>query len=216
VIETSSLIEDFHKLFYDSAKDGQSWGGATWMGVKLWKSPLDLQLYQELVWELKPKLVIETGTAYGGSALFFAHMLDQLGNGKVISIDRNPVGSNYPRHPRIGYLGGYSSVHKTTVTLVQNWYDWYGAPTLIILDSDHAKGHVLKELDDYAPFVPPGSWLVVEDTNVNGHPVYTEHGPGPQEALDEWLPKHPDFRVDERKATKYLFSMHTWLRRQRV
>jgi cephalosporin hydroxylase len=216
MIETSSLVEDFHRLFYDSASEGQSWGAATWMGVKLWKSPLDLQLYQELMWELKPKLVVETGTAFGGSALFFAHMLDQLGTGRIISVDLNPVANNYPRHPRIGYLGGYSSVHKTTVTLVQNWVDAYGQPTLVILDSDHAKEHVLKELDAYAQFVQPGSWLVVEDTNVNGHPVYPEHGPGPQEALDEWLPKHPDFRVDERKATKYLFSMHTWLRRQRV
>lgn len=216
MIETPSLVDNFHVYAYNAAAGGQSWGGATYMGIKIWKWPCDLQVYQELIWELKPKLIIETGTAYGGSTLYFAHLLDHICDGRVLSIDQNSVQSQYPKHPRIGYLGGYSSVHKTTVTIVQNWFDHYGFPTLVVLDSDHSKEHVLNELNIYASFVQPGSWLVVEDTNVNGHPVYPEHGPGPQEALDEWLPKHPDFRVDERKATKYLFSMHTWLRRQRV
>src|SRR5262249_55773597 len=170
----------------------------------------------ELVWELKPHLIIETGTAFGGSALYFAHLLDAVCAGQVVSIDLKPVENNYPRHPRITYLGGYSSVDAALVDRRQRIYNVTGGPTLVVLDSDHAKDHVLAELRAYASFVTPGSWLVVEDSNVNGHPVYPEHGPGPQEALDEWLPKHPDFKVDEKRATKFLFSMHTWIRRQRV
>ena len=209
-------IDDFHRLFYDSANDGRTWGGATYMGIKLWKAPSDLQIYQELIWELKPKTIIETGTAYGGSALYFAHLLDATSRGKVVSVDVNPVSNNYPRHPRIAYVGGYSSADSRVVNAVHSYFDFSGYPTLVILDSDHAKDHVLAELKAYASFVPPGSWLVVEDTNINGHPVYPEFGPGPQEALDEWLPGHPDFKVDEARASKYLFSMHTWLRRRRV
>ena len=215
------IVDEFHRLAYNAAKEGRSWGGAMWMGIKIWKYPTDLQLYQELIWELKPRLIIETGTAFGGSALYFAHLLDALGSGKVVSIDLEPVKNSYPRHPRIAYIGGKSSTAPETLLEVRAWVYGLadvliGRPTLIILDSDHAKDHVLDELNIYAGLVPPGSWLVVEDTNVNGHPVYPEHGPGPQEALDEWLPKHPDFKADERKATKFLWSMHTWLRRQRV
>jgi cephalosporin hydroxylase len=216
VIGHEHVIEAFHIEAYNSARDGRSWGGATYMGIKLWKWPCDLHLYQELVWELKPRTIIETGTAFGGSALYFAHLLDAIGAGKVVSIDLEPVASKYPRHPRIAYIGGRSSVDSGVVNEVQRFHDFYGWPVLVVLDSDHAKDHVLAELRAYASFVPPGSWLVVEDTNVNGHPVYPDHGPGPQEALDEWLPKHPEFKPDERKAGKFLWSMHTWLRRQRV
>ena len=211
-----NLIDDFHVAAYNAASEGRSWGGATYMGIKTWKWPGDMQLYQELVWELKPNIIIETGTAYGGSALYFAHLLDATSRGKMVSVDVNPVSNNYPRHPRIAYLGGYSSTSNQVVDEVDHLYDFHGSPTLVILDSDHAKDHVLAELKAYASFVPPGSWLVVEDTNINGHPVYPEFGPGPQEALDEWLPQHPDFKVDEARASKYLFSMHTWLRRRRV
>ena len=210
------VIDDFHIAAYNAGTEGRSWGGATYMGVKLWKWPGDLQLYQELVWELKPKTIIETGTAYGGSALFFAHLLDGLGAGKVVSVDMKAVENSYPKHPRISYFGGRSSTDSKVLDAVQYHYNFFGDPVLLILDSDHAKAHVLGELKAYASFVPPNSWLVVEDTNVNGHPVYPEHGPGPQEALDEWLPKHPDFRLDEARASKYLFSMHAWLRRRRV
>ena len=216
IVASDLSVDQFHIVAYNAAQEGRSWGGATYMGIKLWKWPCDLALYSEIVWELKPRLIIETGTAFGGSALYFAHLLDAIGTGKVVSIDLQAVQNNYPRHPRITYLGGHSSRDAAVVFEVQRIYDFTGGPTLVVLDSDHAKAHVLGELWVYASFVPPGSWLVVEDTNVNGHPVYPEHGPGPQEALDEWLPKHPDFKVDERRATKFLWSMHTWMRRQRV
>jgi len=225
----------FHIAAYNAAQEGRSWGGATYMGVKTWKWPCDLHLYAELVWELKPRLIIETGTAFGGSALYFAHLLDAIGVGKVVSVDLKPVENSYPRHPRIAYFGGESSVSPNILREVEGYFAsagcrplyWKptppkmegggsGNPCLVVLDSDHSKVHVLQELEHYSRFVPPGSWLVVEDTNINGHPVYPEFGPGPQEALDEWLPKHPDFKVDEKRAVKFLWSMHTWIRRQRV
>jgi len=218
----TDVIDAFHVAAYDAAKDGRSWGGATYMGVKTWKWPCDLALYAETIWEVKPKLIIETGTAFGGSALYFAHLLDAIGWGKVVSVDLNEVQGSYPKHPRIAYVGGKSSTAADTLAEVRGYVNHHCEPKvgkgrcMVILDSDHSRAHVLHELAVYAKFVSPASYLVVEDTNVNGHPVYPEHGPGPQEALDAWLPKYPDFVLDRAKATKYLFSMHTWLRRVRT
>jgi len=209
------IVHEFHKLAYNAATDGRSWGGATYMGIKTWKWPCDLHLYAELVWELKPKLIIETGTAFGGSALYFAHLLDAVGSGKVVSIDLKPVENNYPRHPRIAYLGGRSSTDSWVVSEVQLFHMHSGGPVLVVLDSDHTKDHVLAELRAYSSFVPPGSWLVVEDCDINGHPVYPEFGPERYEAVEEWLPINPSFREDKMKASKYMFSFHRWFRRRR-
>jgi cephalosporin hydroxylase len=213
------LIEDFHKLWYDEAAKGLTWGSTTYMGVKLWKCPFDMHLYAELIHQVQPALVIETGTAFGGSALYMAHLMDQIGHGKVLSIDLNPVQRTYPHHPRICYMGGHSSTHVQAVAeagiMAVQAVARKGA-VMVILDSDHAQKHVMQELHCYASLVTPSSYLVVEDTNINGHPVFPKHGPGPQEALDEWLPKHPEFVVDARLPARMLFSMHTWLRRERT
>ena len=215
------VINEFHELAYNAAIEGRSWGGATYCGHKIWKWPGDLQLYAELIWDVRPHLIVETGTAFGGSALFFAHLMDQIGWGKVVSVDLVEVQQSYPKHPRIAYVGGKSSTSADAVSEVRGYVNQYCEPKagkghcLVILDSDHGRGHVLSELATYAKFVTPGSYLIVEDTNVGGHPVYPEHGPGPQEALDAWLPKFPEWKIDEARASKYLFSMHTWLRRMK-
>lgn len=212
----SAVVTDFHKAFYDAAKEGGTWNAATYFGVKLWKSPIDLQLYQELIYELKPQLIIETGTNNGGSALYFAHLLDHLSAGKVVTIDIQPFKQEYPRHSRITYLSDRSSTDHRVIREVRSLFEFTGGPTLVVLDSDHSKEHVGKELNAYLPFVRAGSWLVVEDTNINGNPVLPEFGDGPREALEEWLPIYPDFRIDQRRQDRYLFSFHTWLRRMRV
>jgi cephalosporin hydroxylase len=221
------LIDDFHRLWYDEAGKKLTWASTSYMGVKLWKCPFDMWLYAELVHQVQPALIIETGTAFGGSALYFAHLMDQIGHGKVLSIDLNPVQKTYPRHPRINYLGGYSSTHLRSVRdagiMAVEAVRGQGA-IMVILDSNHAAKHVLQELDCYAQLVTPASYLVVEDTNLNGHPIDPERGigppegkgPGPFEALEKWLPKHPEFVVDKHLPARMLFSMHTWLRKERT
>jgi cephalosporin hydroxylase len=90
-----------------------------------------------------------------------------------------------------------------------------GADTvLVLLDSDHAKDHVLREIGVYGTLVTPGSYLVVEDTNVNGHPVEPEFGPGPMEAVEEFLRERRDFVVDETREKFYLtFNPRGYLRK---
>ena len=90
-----------------------------------------------------------------------------------------------------------------------------GAGTvLVVLDSDHSRDHVLAEPRAYAPLVTPGSYLVVEDTNINGHPVYEAFGPGPMEAVQDFLKERDDFEAD-RSREKFLltFNPRGWLRK---
>jgi cephalosporin hydroxylase len=225
--QRQKVIDDYHRLWYDEAAKGLTWGSTTYMGVKLWKHPTDLYLYAELIHAIQPALLIETGTAFGGSALYFAHLMDQLGHGRVLSIDLSPVEKNYPRHPRINYLGGYSSTHIRSVReaglMAFEAVKGQGA-VMVILDSDHAERHVTQELRCYASLVTPSSYIVVEDTELNGHPIDLERGigppdgkgPGPYEAAAKWLPHHPEFVEDKRLPARMLWSAHTWLRRERT
>jgi Cephalosporin hydroxylase len=118
---------------------------------------------------------VETGTAHGGSALCLATLCEATGHGEVVSVD---IGEwpDRPRHPRLTYLTASSTDPAAVERVAQRAR---GARTvLVVLDSDHRRDHILAELYAYAPLVTPGSYLVVEDTNVNGHPVYEEFGPG--------------------------------------
>lgn len=205
-------LDNFHRLYYAPAHE------STYLGLPLWKSPLDMFVYQELIWSIKPRVIIECGTAFGASALFLAHFTEKAGiETGIVSIDiaegDSFQGSPLPRHERITYLRGLSSVAPEVLRYVDGYVE-VGAPVLVILDSDHRKDHVLAELNAYSGFVSPGSYLVVEDTNVNGHPVFPTHGPGPFEAVEEWLPAHPEFEQMAPFA-KYLVSFHHagWLRR---
>jgi cephalosporin hydroxylase len=182
-------IDSFHRLYYNSLV----WQRTRWLGVDIWKCPLDLWIYQEILYEVRPDWIIECGTAHGGSALYLASLFDLLGRGRILTIDIE-ARPNRPQHPRISYLHGSSTAPETVETVRRLVPP--GTTTLVILDSDHHAAHVLEELRLYSPFVTPGSYLIVEDTNVNGHPVYRRHGPGPMEALDAWLPTTPDFAID--------------------
>lgn len=212
-----TVTEAFHVQEYMAGSQGRSWGGAKYFGVKCWKLPSDMWVYQEVITEIKPALIIETGTAFGGSALFFAHLMDHLSHGWVASIDIQHIQPSYPRHSRIGYVSGLSSTDSRVVRLIKAAAEFYGDPCMVVLDSLHTKEHVLAELDIYAPLVTGGSYLVVEDTNVGPNDVvFPEHGPGAGDAVREWLPKHPDFKVDEARSQKFAYSYHTWLRRRRT
>jgi cephalosporin hydroxylase len=206
------LVDGFHRLYYESGEAGGTWKDTKFLGVSTWKSPLDLWVYQELLWELRPGLIVETGTAHGGSALYLATLCETIGSGEVVSID---IGEwpDRPAHPRLTYVVASS----TDPQVVAQVADRAGAAgtVLVVLDSDHSRDHVLAELRAYAPLVTPGSYLVVEDTNVNGHPVYEAFGPGPMEAVQDFLKECDDFEVD-RSREKFLLTFNPggWLRKR--
>jgi cephalosporin hydroxylase len=185
------VIAAFHQLFHNS---GQWVSNTKWMGVSAQKCPLDLWIYQEIIHEVKPNLIIETGTCYGGSALFMAHILDLLSNGQVITVDLR-VDEKRPKHCRIRYIQG-SSVAPAVLATIDVYVKSAKQKIMVVLDSDHSKEYVLQEMNAYAPFVTRGSYLIVEDTDVNGHPIMPEHGPGPSEAVAEFLKTHPEFEID--------------------
>ncbi len=176
------------------------------------KCPLDLWIYQEILYEVKPDLILETGTAHGGSALYFASVCDLLGRGEIVTVDIYPI-EGRPEHPRITYVTG-SSTAGEVVAYVSGVAAGHER-VLVILDSDHSRDHVLDELRIYSRFVTPGSYLVVEDTNVNGHPAMPEHGPGPMEALEEFLAETEEFEIDAAREKFFMtFNPRGFLRKR--
>jgi len=162
-------------------------------------------VYQEILFELRPDVVVECGTSKGGSALFLSSMCELVGHGQVITIDLYPK-PNRPQHKRLTYLSGSSTNPQILKEVTRRIRDADGesASVLVILDSDHSREHVLDELRLYAPLVTPGSYLIVEDTQLNGHPVWPDFGPGPMEAVDIFLSESDDFVSDTSREKFYL------------
>lgn len=209
---SESVVDAFHRMYYDN--HARTWDGPTrYRGHKVLKCPLDLWIYHEIIQEVQPDLIIECGTAHGGSALWFCDQLDLFDKGEVVTLDvaEPRYFPDRPQHPRLTYLQTSSTNAKTIADLHARAV---GKQCLVILDSDHCKAHVLDELDAYASLTPVGGYLIVEDTNVHGHPVLPDHAEGPMEALNEWLPLHPEFEVDHSKHKFYLtFNPCGYLRR---
>ncbi len=207
----SGLISKFfHRFYYYSGEEGQTWKKTTWFGVPAQKCPFDMWVYQEILFETKPDFIIETGTADGGSALFLGSICDLLQTGHIVSIDIEK--KNRPKHPRVTYITGSSSsaevVNKVKELIREK------KRVMVILDSDHSKDHVARELKIYSSFVSVGQYLIVEDTNVNNNPVLPEFGPGPKEAIDDFLKNNQFFVVDKSREKFYVtFNPGGYLRR---
>jgi len=183
---------EFNKQWHESING--TWHKMRWFGVKALKTPTDFWIYQELICRIKPTWIIETGTCFGGSALFLATVCEGLGHGQIISIDINKPRSSV-KHGRIEFYRG-SSIAPETISAIKKRLRRKPGHVMVILDSNHKKKHVLKELDLYGPLVTKGSYMIVEDTNIN-KTVRFDHGPGPGNAIDEWLPTQKRFEVDK-------------------
>jgi cephalosporin hydroxylase len=193
----------YHEAFYYA----RLWDQVTWLGRKCLKHPVDLWVYQEILCRVRPDYIVECGTAYGGTALYLADVCNAIGRGTVISIDIAPQ-PDLPTHKRLRTITA-SSTDPATLGLVRSMIN--DGTALVILDSLHTKEHVLAELALWSPVVSVGSYLIVEDTNINGHPVHTdcaiERGPGPYEAVQEFLAITPCFTVDA-SCEKYLVTFN--------
>ena len=168
------------------------------------KCPLDLWVYQEILYELKPDIVIETGVNEGGGAAFLASILDSIGKGRLITIDIE-IMENLPVHERITYLKG-SSTDKKIVQKISEMIQ-ENQVVLVILDSDHNMPHVLREMEIYSKLVTKGSYMIVEDSNINGHPIMPNWGNGPYEAIEKFLENNDSFEI-EKKHEKYFMTFN--------
>ncbi|HEV7684549.1 MAG TPA: CmcI family methyltransferase [Pyrinomonadaceae bacterium] len=204
------ITSEFHKQYF-YAKE-KTWKNNTfWMNVPVAKCPLDLWVYQEIINETKPDVIIETGTAYGGSALFLASISDLVGRGRVVTIDIQEQ-SDRPEHARIQYLSGSSTAEEIVAGvsgLIRS-----DERVMVILDSDHRAEHVQQELEIYSRFASVGCYLIVEDTNINGHPVMPLHGAGPMEAVEHFMKAQEAFVIDAQREKFYLtFNPKGYLKR---
>jgi cephalosporin hydroxylase len=188
-----------------------AWMTTTWLGRPVAQLPHDLVAMQELVWEQRPRVIVETGLAKGGSAVFLADLLTTSGGGAVISIDRvvaDEVRSAIRAHPlgdKITIVEG-DSVAPATVDTVRNLV---GTETnvMVVLDSDHTRDHVRRELDAYSPLVPSGGWIVVFDGVLEWVAELGVRGRGgdkrwltdsPLAAVRDFLQANPEFSTSDR------------------
>lgn len=175
----------------------------TWFGLPVLQLPQDLVRMQELIYQVRPRVIIETGVFQGGSLLFYASLLEAMGDGKIIGIDLEIpswVRRNIEEHPlsaRISLIEA-SSIEASTLDRVKQAAG-PAAPVLVILDSAHTKRHVATELELYAPLVTKGSWIVVADGYIKdisdvprALPEYKTDNPF--EAAREFAAAHTEFQ----------------------
>lgn len=189
----------------------------SWLGLPIIQYPQDLLAMQEIIWETKPDLIVETGIARGGSLVFYASMLQLLGGeGRVIGVDVDIRAHNrvaIERHPlasRIEMIEGSSVAPEVIDRVVR---DADGRRVLVVLDSHHTHDHVMAELEAYSPLVQPGSYLVVFDTVIERMPAGSfpdrpwDKGNNPATAVSAFLAQSDRFEVDQTIDDKLLVSV---------
>ena len=196
-LSSKAVSELFHHIYYGS----RVWEKTYYFGHHILKCPLDMWIYQEMFYEIRPDFLIETGTFHGGSALYYAHLFDLLANGKVITIDIESR-PNMPSHDRIEYIAA-SSADAAVLKTVKEQID-PDNKVMVVLDSDHSMKHVYAEMKLWSDLVSVNSYMIVEDSNVNGHPVRPDFGPGPMEAIEQFLREDNRFVIDESREKFFM------------
>lgn len=192
------FLKEFCRHYFDSCVMADTY----WLGHRILKCPFDLFIYQEILFEIKPDVIVECGTNAGGSTLYLAHLCDLIGKGKIVSIDIEEM--DRPKHERITYLLG-DTTSSEIVDQVKEFVAGHDT-VLVILDSDHTEPHVLKEMKLYHEFVTIGSYMIVEDSII-GEIVFPQLAPGPLGAIRKFLTENDHFIVDESRH-KYHFTFN--------
>lgn len=200
-------------FFNDLIAKTDNFAVTNWLGVPIWQNIFDLWTIQETIAEVKPALLIETGTNRGGSAQFYANLMDLLGVGKVLTIDVERL--HQLDHPRIEFLHG-SSTDSSIVERARAAADDAEGPVMVILDADHARDHVARELELYAPLVTTGSFLLSQDGVIDRLWIFADSRPGPLGANRDFLARHPEFEYDQERNERFLLTHHPcgWMRRR--
>ncbi len=214
------LAESWTKAMWSA----RLWRKVNWLGMEVWQWPTDLLVMQELIFELKPKVVLETGTARGGSSIFYASILHLLGGGRVISVDirrEEEVHKRVAEHKYGSAVTLITADSKAPETIELLRKELNGETNvLVVLDADHGYEHVLGELRAYREFVPVGGYMVVFDTicealgKIPGHSELLKDNP--LRSVREFLVEHPEFEVDlSREKLLVSLAPHGFLRRKR-
>jgi cephalosporin hydroxylase len=221
--EQWKIVDEFHATYYNRA--------TSWLGYPIIKNPMDLLIYQQLIVATQPQTIIECGTGGGGSALFFASVLALMGQGgQVVTIDTNGdlekfYAWAFPDTPRTCFPAQrpasdnllYLTANTIAPSTVRKVKALCEGRVMVVLDSTHTMEHVLDECELYGPLVTPGCYLVVEDINIAGHPVFPEWPDGgPYEACERFLAAHPEFTWEPSLVGYYLFSYNAYLQRRRA
>lgn len=196
-VADGEVYRRFFYRFHDHVYLGQE-NRTTWLGIETLQNPNDAWIHQEIIHDVKPDFIIETGTHKGGSAILWAMILQQVNpNGKIITVDIEDNCENVRELPiwkeKIEFHKG-SSTDPGIVAAVTKRVA--GGKVMVILDSDHAKGHVLREIKSYAPLVSIGSYLCVQDTYYDYPPAVIAKGNGPWTAVQEFLATNDQFAID--------------------
>ena len=211
-------VIEFGKLFIEETAKYKYSYNFTWLGRPIIQFPQDIITMQEIIWRVKPDLVIETGIAHGGSLIFYASMLELLGgNGEVLGIDidirkhnRKEI-ENHSMFKRITMIEG-SSIDKDIAKQVRDFAK-EKKNVLVVLDSNHTHEHVLKELKLYSSLVTKNSYLIVFDTIIEDMPENFfpnrpwSKGNNPKTAVWEFLKINDRFKVDKAIENKLLITV---------
>ncbi len=207
-----SVADAFHKWYAEKLALS-----TTYLGVPTMKCVFDLWNYQDIIFKLRPSLIIEFGTALGGSALWFAHLMSVVRpDGLVFTVDI--LDETYPivrEHPMIWRHIG-DSLSSMVKAQLESLRATHPGSIFAILDSDHRKPHVLSEMEVLRDVLTIGDYLVVEDGNVNGHPIYANWGEGPFEAIADYEAKYPgDYEHDygTERRFGFTFAVNGYLKR---
>jgi cephalosporin hydroxylase len=214
----NKALKEAASLFNVESNRSQYSYNFSWMGRPIIQYPQDMVVMQELIWEIKPDLIIETGIAHGGSLIYYASILELIGHGRVLGIDidiREHNRKEIEKHPmfkRIDMIQG-SSISPETAEQVRQIAK--GKERIIVcLDSNHTHEHVLEELKIYSPLVSYGSYIIVFDTIVEDLPegYFSQKRPwgianNPKTAVKEFLEYNDQFSIDHAIDNKVLISV---------
>jgi len=208
----ADLLQQYHDVWYNAP---HTWHYLHFLGVGMMKCPNDLWMYQELMSSHRPRVVIETGTYAGGSALWFAMLMDMLGiDGHVYSIDFEDH-RRVQSHPKITFIAGDSTDPIVKDVILEDVLEknLTCEKFLISLDADHSAEHVRKELELYAPLTGVGDWIVVEDTNISWPGPDGDRGA--RGGIMDYVEAHQGEFSQDILAERWLLTMNPggWLRR---
>ncbi len=214
--KNEKLLQVSKQFVEETIHSGYSYN-FTWMGRPIIQYPQDMVAMQEIIWTVKPDLIIETGIAHGGSLIYYASIMELIGKGEVLGIDIDIREHNrveiekHPMSKRIKMIQG-SSISESIIEQIKPHAE-HKQTVMVCLDSNHTHDHVLRELELYSPFVTVGSYLVAFDTVVENLPadIYKDRpwsiGNNPKTAVSEFLKSDKNFEINKEIDNKLLVSV---------